>query len=53
MVGSLWGVGSGALTMDDLKNSLHSPLQPCASGLGKAAPADGLYLKEIKYDEKN
>jgi tRNA pseudouridine38-40 synthase len=46
MMGALWSLGRGKISLEDLKKSLitHSPKR-----LGATAPPQGLYLKEVHY----
>lgn len=46
IMGALWSLGRGKITLDDLKESLkrHHPKR-----LGATAPPQGLYLKEVHY----
>ncbi|MFT6069390.1 MAG: tRNA pseudouridine38-40 synthase [Bacteriovoracaceae bacterium] len=46
IVGTLWSVGQGKVSLDDLKSSLSSPR---GQKLGIVAPPNGLYLKEVFY----
>jgi tRNA pseudouridine38-40 synthase len=46
LMGALWNVGRGQVSMEDFKNSL---VQPRNQKLGPVAPADGLYLSNISY----
>jgi tRNA pseudouridine38-40 synthase len=50
MMGALWSLGRGKITLEDLKKSLE-PNQgaPLAKRLGATAPPQGLYLKEVHY----
>jgi tRNA pseudouridine38-40 synthase len=46
MMGALWSLGRGKITLEELKNSLNSPLK---QRLGATAPPQGLYLMEVHY----
>jgi tRNA pseudouridine38-40 synthase len=46
MVGALWNVGRGKITIKDLEASL---LHKSDVRLGAVAPPEGLYLKEVHY----
>lgn len=46
IVGSLWAVGQGKVSLETLEGSL---LSPAGEKLGIVAPANGLYLKEVFY----
>ena len=47
LVGALWSVARGQVSIEDLKRSLGPP--KLNDRLGLVAPASGLYLKEIQY----
>lgn len=46
MVGALWNLGRGKITLEDLKKSL---IVPSSKRLGATAPPQGLYLVEVHY----
>ena len=46
VMGALWSLGRGKITLQDLKESLTRPLD---SRLGATAPPQGLYLKVVHY----
>ncbi|MGZ3789308.1 MAG: tRNA pseudouridine(38-40) synthase TruA [Bacteriovorax sp.] len=46
MMGALWSLGRGKITLADLERSLKMPL---SKRLGATAPPQGLYLKEVHY----
>lgn len=46
MMGALWSLGRGKISLLDLENSLKIPR---AERLGATAPPQGLYLKEVHY----
>lgn len=46
MVGTLWNIGRGKTTLDELKKSLKQPL---GKRLGAVAPAGGLYKISVEY----
>lgn len=46
MMGALWSLGRGKITLEDLEKSLKIPQ---AKRLGATAPPQGLYLKEVHY----
>ena len=46
MMGALWALGRGKITLDDLEKSLKISQ---GSRLGATAPPQGLYLKEVHY----
>lgn len=46
MMGALWSLGRGKITLEDLEKSLKAPLP---QRLGATAPPQGLYLKEVHY----
>lgn len=46
MVGALWNLGRGKITLEDLKKSL---IIPSSKRLGATAPPQGLYLVEVHY----
>lgn len=46
MMGALWSLGRGKITLEELENSLKTPL---SQRLGATAPPQGLYLKEVHY----
>ncbi len=46
MVGAVWSVGRGKVTLSDIQHSLESP---AIKKLGPTAPPEGLYLKEVHY----
>lgn len=46
IMGALWSLGRGKITLKQLENSLKMPLD---SRLGPTAPPQGLYLKEVHY----
>ena len=46
IMGALWALGRGKITLQDLKDSLTRPLD---SRLGATAPPQGLYLKVVHY----
>lgn len=50
MMGALWSLGRGKITLEDLEKSLITPMtSPLAKRLGATAPPQGLYLKEVHY----
>jgi tRNA pseudouridine38-40 synthase len=50
MMGALWNLGRGKITLEDLQKALTAPLEtPRAKRLGATAPPQGLYLKEVHY----
>ena len=46
MMGALWSLGRGKITLEELEKSLKIPLE---RRLGATAPPQGLYLKEVHY----
>lgn len=46
MMGSLWSLGRGKITLEDLETALKIPQ---SSRLGATAPPQGLYLVEVHY----
>ena len=46
IMGALWALGRGKITLQDLRDSLARPLD---SRLGATAPPQGLYLKVVHY----
>lgn len=46
MMGALWALGRGKITLEDLEKSLKIPQ---AQRLGPTAPPQGLYLVEVHY----
>lgn len=46
MMGAIWNLGRGKITLEDLEKSLKSPL---SKRLGATAPPQGLYLVEVHY----
>lgn len=46
MVGALWELGRGKISLEDLETSLQKPM---AKRLGPVAPAEGLFLIETTY----
>ena len=46
LMGALWSLGRGKITLEDLEKSLKTPLK---NRLGATAPPQGLYLKEVHY----
>ncbi len=46
IVGTLWSVGQGKVTLEHLESSLSAPT---GEKLGIVAPPNGLYLKEVFY----
>lgn len=46
IMGALISLGKGKITLEDLSNSLKTPLK---NRLGPTAPPQGLYLKEVHY----
>lgn len=46
LMGALWSLGRGKITLEDLEKSLKMPLK---NRLGATAPPQGLYLKEVHY----
>jgi tRNA pseudouridine38-40 synthase len=46
MVGVLWEVGRGKVTLEQLSDAL---INPCPNKLGAVAPACGLYLYKVTY----
>ena len=46
MMGALWSLGRGKITLEDLQKALKTPQ---AKRLGATAPPQGLYLKEVHY----
>jgi tRNA pseudouridine38-40 synthase len=46
MMGALWSLGRGKITLEDLEKSLKTALP---QRLGATAPPQGLYLKEVHY----
>lgn len=46
MMGALWALGRGKVTLEELEKSLKTPL---SHRLGATAPPQGLYLKEVHY----
>lgn len=48
LVGSLWMVGNGRLTVNDFSNLLHGPLQEARPW--KKADPRGLYLLKVSYE---
>jgi len=46
MMGSLWALGRGKISLEDLKNSLNSPK---GEKIGATAPPQGLYLNKVHY----
>lgn len=46
MMGALWSLGRGKISLEDLEKSLKTPL---SQRLGATAPPQGLYLKEVHY----
>ena len=46
MMGALWSLGRGKITLLELKESLKTPQN---NRLGATAPPQGLYLKEVHY----
>jgi len=46
MMGALWSLGRGKITLEELEKSLKMPLE---RRLGATAPPQGLYLKEVHY----
>lgn len=49
LAGTLWNVGQGKTSLDELASSMKTPL---GRKLGPVAPAHGLYLKEVFYPSK-
>lgn len=48
MMGALWNLGLGKISLQDLENSLKEN-NPLLRRLGPTAPPQGLYLKEVHY----
>ena len=46
IMGALWSLGRGKITLEDLRESLTRPME---SRLGATAPPQGLYLKVVHY----
>lgn len=46
IIGSLWNVGRGKITLEQLSDALERPQK---NKLGIVAPASGLYLARVKY----
>ncbi len=46
MMGALWSLGRGKITLSDLQKSLRIPMN---NRLGATAPPQGLYLREVLY----
>jgi tRNA pseudouridine38-40 synthase len=46
LMGALWNVGRGKITLDQFKNSLSVP---CSHRLGPVAPPQGLYMVRVNY----
>jgi tRNA pseudouridine38-40 synthase len=46
MMGAVWSLGRGKITLEDLKKSLKTKQD---QRLGATAPPQGLYLKEVHY----
>ena len=46
MMGALWSLGRGKITLEDLEKSLKTPQ---TNRLGATAPPQGLYLVEVHY----
>ena len=46
MMGALWNLGRGKITLDELEKSL---VVKQSMRLGATAPPQGLYLKEVHY----
>jgi tRNA pseudouridine38-40 synthase len=46
MMGALWNLGRGKITLEDLEKSLRIPM---SKRLGATAPPQGLYLVEVHY----
>lgn len=46
MVGAIWNVARGKITLETLKESLEKPM---TQRLGAVAPPEGLYLVEVHY----
>lgn len=52
MMGALWSLGRGKITLLDIENSLNHPAKsPRTKRLGATAPPQGLYLKEVHYQD--
>lgn len=50
MMGALWSLGRGKITLLELQKSLQSnQALPLGNRLGATAPPQGLYLKEVHY----
>lgn len=46
IMGALFNLGRGKITLEEIQNSFNSPLK---NRLGPTAPPQGLYLKEVHY----